>query len=269
MNLIEDINLHIAQARCFGGLVVPDPEWGDMKLNVFPFLHDGKTAPKLPGPFQMWEDALAQMMAQIPPQEGAEQFFVTIDTKFFATPGYLRREGVHMDGNFCGDYDFSWGYPQLSEQLTSPSETWGGEEEDPPSETWGGGPDEKKASGIVALSREQKPDNSHVRVGFQLPYDITVPLGKYVSGSLGGTLMASSITGCQAWPGEYRGRVGSGGNWSDMEDQLGESVKIGGQELWLTTSNCPHETLMIPAGTRRTFIRVTLPHNYDNRMLFS
>jgi hypothetical protein len=260
MNLIEDINLHVAQARFLGSFTVPDPEWGDMKLNVFPFIHDGKTPPRLPGPFRMWEDTLAQMMRNIPAQEGAEQFFVTIDTKFFATPGYLRREGVHMDGNFCGDYDFSWG-----DAGATPKASWGGSPPTP-RPTWAGnGP----SSGIVAVSREEKPDNSHVRIGFKLPYDITVPLGKYVSGSLGGTLMASSVTGCQAWPGEYRGRVGSGGDWSQMVDQLGEAVQIGGNELWLTTSNCPHETLMIPAGTRRTFMRVTLPHNYNNRVLFS
>jgi len=111
------------------------------------------------------------------------------------------------------------------------------------------------------------PDNSHVRVGFQIPYDIVIPVGKYVSGTLGGTIVASSQVGCQAWSGTFIGRVEEGGSWENMLDQLGEPVVIEANRLYFMTSNCPHETLKLSAGTRRTFVRVTLAHNYDNTCL--
>jgi hypothetical protein len=152
-----------------------------------------------------------------------------------------------MDGNFCADPYF--GNPE-------PQETWGGQP------TWGG-----SVSGLRAVGTVEKPDNSHVEIGFSLPYDIVVPIGTYVSGHLGGTLVASSYEGCQAWPGTYKGNVGAGGDWSDMLDQLGAAVPITANRLWFMSSNCPHETMPIPAGARRTFIRVTLPHNYDNTVL--
>ena len=81
--------------------------------------------------------------------------------------------------------------------------------------------------------------------------------------------MASSYEGCQAWPGIYEGEVGPGGDWSRMEDQLGEATAISANRLWFMSSNCPHETLPIPQGARRTFIRITFPHNYDNTELWS
>lgn len=231
--IIIDQNTHVAQVKNLGPLAVPDPEFGDLRLAVFPFTHDGVTPISLPDGFHRWESTLRQMMANVPVQAGATQAFVTIDTKFFATAGLLRREGVHMDGNFCADPTFA---------PTSWSE-------------------------LVALGDVAQPDNSHVSMGFTLPYDIVVPVGQYVSGSLGGTLVASSYEGCQAWPGTYYGEVGDGGDWSDMVSQLGSSEKITANHLWFLSSNCPHETMQIPQGERRTFVRVTLPHNYDNTVL--
>ena len=274
--LVPNVTLHQARIEDWGPLTVPDPEHGDLRLAVFPFTHALGVPLKLPAGFGPWEATLREIMSHVPYQEGATQFFVTIDTKFFTTPGYLRREGVHMDGNFCADPDFrsiqapdrvmeTWGGERSAPGAPFPKETWGGDPE-PPKETWGatwGG----KTTGLRAVGRVEKPDNSHVEVGFSLPYDIVVPLGTYVSGELGGTLVASSYEGCQAWPGDYVGEVGSGGDWSEMMAQLGEPVPISANRLWFMTSNCPHETMPIPAGARRTFIRVTLPHNYDNSVL--
>ena len=231
-------NIHHTRAHDIGELQVPDPEYGDFRLSVFPFLHDGRTPIILPWGFYIWERTLRNIMRHVPVQADATQCFVTIDTKFFAEAGTLRREGVHMDGNFCADPDWS------------PKATWGG----------GGG----TWAGIVALSREAKPDNSHVRMGFASPYDIMVPVGQYMSGALGGTLVASSYSGCLVWPGTYVGEVGEGGDWGAMIHQLKGVKRIEAHRLWFMSSNCPHETLPIPQGARRTLIRVTLPHNYRN-----
>lgn len=263
--------VHNCRINDLGPLLVPDPEFGDLRLAVFPFSHDGQTPIRLPEGFGCWEETLREIMNRVPVQAGAVQFFVTIDTKFFTTPGYLRREGVHMDGNFCADPTFryvSWGGGN-----PPPKETWHGDRQNgpPPKETWFGketwGAANGRPQGLLAVGTEEKPDNSHVRMGFTLPYDLIIPLGKYVSGSLGGTLVASSYEGCQAWPGTYYGEVGAGGDWSAMLDQLGGAVPITANRLWFMSSNCPHETLPIPEGVRRTFIRVTFPHNYDNRAI--
>ena len=268
---VPDVTHHLCRIQDLGALAVPDPEFGDLRLAVFPFEHDG-TEIKLPAGFGLWEDTIREIMAKVPVQDGATQFFVTIDTKFFSTPGYLRREGVHMDGNFCADPNFrSLGEPKATwgGESPRPKETWAGGGEDPerkapPKETWAGG---GNVSGLLAVGTVEKPDNSHVRIGFALPYDIVVPLGTYVSGSRGGTLVASSYKGCQAWPGAYYGEVGAGGDWSEMTDQLGAPVEIDENRLWFMSSNCPHETMPIPKGARRTFVRITFPHNYDNRVM--
>lgn len=235
------MNTHRCQLLSLGHLTVPDPVYGDFRLAVFPFTHDGRTPLDLPDGFGLWTETLRAIMRRVPVQADATQFFVTIDSKFFTTPGYLRREGIHMDGNFCVDPTFTY-------------RTWG----NPP--TW---------ADMVRIADEVKPNNAHVKLGFTLPYDIQVPVGKYVSGDLGGILTASSYTGCQAWPGTYSGEVGPGGDWADMLTQLEGPTVLEAHQLWLMSSNCPHETMLIPEGARRTFLRITLPHNYRNAALMT
>jgi hypothetical protein len=239
--------IHHCRIEDCGPLKVPDPEYGDLRLAVFPFFHDGEAPLDLPDGFKRWEPTVREIMRQVPVQSSATQCFVTIDSKFFSTPGYLRREGVHMDGNFCADPTFA-------------GASWGGSGDNT---TWGGLRFRQGAPSV------EMADNSHVEMGFKIPYKLTIPIGRYVSSTLGGTLVASSYEGCQAWPGTYYGKVGAGGDWSAMLDQRGAPVKVTAHRLWFLTSNCPHETTLIPAGIRRTFIRVTLPHNYDNDQLLS
>lgn len=91
-----------------------------MKLNLFPFENEGKHV-QLPIGFQIWEDTLNEILKMIPLCDGANQHYVTIDSKFFSTADFLRREGVHADGNFCVDPNFK-------------AATWAGSE----TPTWGG-----------------------------------------------------------------------------------------------------------------------------------
>lgn len=242
----EDILLeqHVARLRYLGPLTVVDPLFGDLRLAVFPFRHDGTSSCVLPAGFTCWEENVRAMMVHVPVQAHATQFFVTIDSRFFTQEDTLRRPGIHLDGNFCADPTFA------------PRSTWG-----PPSPTWGG---------LLAVGTEEKADNSHVQMGFVLPYpDVVVPIGTYVSDHLGATLVASSYTGCVAWGGSFSGPVESGGALGEgVEASLQNPSMLTEHSLWLMSSNCPHQTLRIPAGARRTLIRITFPHNYDNRCLF-
>jgi hypothetical protein len=51
--------------------------------------------------------------------------------------------------------------------------------------------------------------------------------------------------------------------------QLSNSKHVPANELIFINSTTSHETLMINKGTRRTFLRLTLNHNYDNRQILS
>ena len=100
---------------------LPDPRFGDLKLSVMPFENNGKRI-KLPIGFELWEDTLNEIVKQIPQREGANRHYVTIDSRFFSKSDFLRREGIHADGNFCVDPNFkmaTWGG-------TTITETWGG-----------------------------------------------------------------------------------------------------------------------------------------------
>ncbi|NBP59435.1 hypothetical protein EBU71_23335 [bacterium] len=280
---------------------IPDPNTGDFKLSVMPFENNGSWV-SLPEGFKQWEESFNKVLKYIPLQEGANTHYVTIDTKFFTTDEFLRREGVHMDGNFCVDPYFSsaitekaswggasptrpsWGGARYEEPVVTKS-SWGGAG---PRPSWGGARYEltelesvsypkyslvKKEHNIYSLIRESKfqeyPDNSHVKMDWVLPYDITIPISEYVSSTKGGILTVSTEVGCQAWSGDFHGEVMSEGSFEKMEDQLTDDRKVifEKNQLYFMSSNTPHETLLISKGKRRTFLRITLNHNYDNSVI--
>jgi hypothetical protein len=259
-------------------LRIPDPEHGDFKLSVFPFENNRKWI-SLPEGFKLWEKTLNEIMRMVPLQEGANTHYVTVDSKFFTKPEFLRREGVHADGNFCVDPKFV--------SLDESKATWGGtkptwgaaklreedeeEEEETPAQkaTWGG---TKPTWGAARLKEHQivaKEDNSHVTMDWVLPYKLVIPVGDYISEKKGGIFSVSSEVGCQGWQGRFIGEVLSEGNYDAMKDQLTEDKKVLFEKdsLYFMTSNTPHETLLVDKGKRRTFMRITLNHEYENKNL--
>lgn len=316
---------HKTHIHKIGSLDVPDLKYGDTKLNVHPFEHTNQYI-NLPAGFELWNDAFNEMLENIPLQDGANTHHITIDSQYFPEDEYQRREGIHIDGNFCMDPYFVhqnhflhlFNDPKYKQD--QPLQTllgmmaWGGMGLN----TWGGmrghsfvyggmyttndsdkykGEDECEEESIFdAFNYELKKkdededesifdsldslidfcqkykaekDNSHVQMKWKLPNDFVVPVGTYVSENKGGILTSSSQIGCQAWNGEYKGIVLSEGNYSDMEDQLVDKDKIIFKKnvLYFMSSNTPHETLLQKAGSRRTFMRITLNHNYDNTVL--
>ncbi len=200
-------------------------------------------------------------------------------------------------GRASYDGNSSWGGASYQE----PKSSWGGAEPDIKS-SWGGAEPDVKSSwggaepmpswggarsntttpqyrivrgddGVARIVRESKfeemPDNSHVKMDWVLPYDITIPISEYVSSSKGGILTVSTEVGCQAWSGDFYGEVMSEGSFEKMEDQLTDDRKVifEKNQLYFMSSNTPHETLLISKGKRRTFLRITLNHNYNNSLI--
>lgn len=294
--LIENVNYHKTKVKNLGKVILPDPSVGDFKLSVMPFENNGKWV-SLPDGFKQWEKSFNKILSHIPLQEGANTHYVTIDTKFFTTDEFLRREGVHMDGNFCVDPYFSNSIiEKASWGGASPASSWGGAKFKYPESkaswggaSWGGAKYKKelelvestspkyrfvkKSNNIHSLIREskfeEKSDNSHVKMDWVLPYDIVIPISEYVSDKKGGILTVSTEVGCQAWDGDFYGEILSEGSFEKMTDQLTDDRKIifEKNQLYFMTSNTPHETLLINKGKRRTFLRITLNHNYNNEKI--
>ena len=234
-----------ATIKNLGQLHCPDAEYGDIKLNVFPIEHKKNW---LPPSFQPWEHTLDQMLEHVPYQEGATQHYVTIDSKFFTLPDTLRREGIHLDGNFCAD-------PNFNSLQGRPMASWGGD--GGPGGTWAG--------------LKYNPTTGKGESDWVMPYDIEIPIADYISDSKGGILCTSSIMGCVAWKGQFEGNIKDGGNFEELEHQLQEKNKVEFNEhqLYFMSSNTPHESIMIDKGVRRTFIRLTLDCEYDNSQILN
>ena len=261
---MKNQTIHNTFIKDLGKLNITDPSFGDVKLNLFPFENDGNI--KLPYGYKLWEKTLNEIMSHVPKVKGANSHFVTIDSKFFTVAEFLRREGVHADGNFCADPKFSlrsWGGTQT---------TWGGtsiEEEEEEQEvgertTWGG---TRTTWGGARLH----PNGNHYTVitPWVSPYNVEIPFGDYITDEKGGILCVSSYVGCQGWQGEFYGEIGNEGCFDNMLNQLTDDRKVvfEANKLYFMTSNTPHESLLIPQGVRRTFMRVTLHHEYPNQML--
>lgn len=229
--------VHQTSIKQVGKMNLPDPQFGDLKLSVMPFENNGKRI-KLPVGFELWENSLNEVVKQIPQCEGANTHYVTIDSRFFSKSDFLRREGIHADGNFCVDPNFKMA-------------TWGGTTT---TETWGGA----KYHPVLKVVKD-----------WELPYDIEIPIGDYITEKKGGIFAVSTEIGCQGWQGEFYGEVGAEGDFTSMQDQLTNDKKVVFEKdtLYFMTSNTPHETLIIEKGKRRTFMRITLNHEYPNNLL--
>lgn len=230
-----------------GSFEIEDQKIGNTRLNVYPFTHNGEYV-KLPIEYVKWEKTLNDILKYVPVQEDATQHYITINSEFFTEDGTQRREGIHIDGNFCVDPNFG-------------HETWGGISTAQNYYKFKGRPDVFK----------EKDDNSHVVMGWELPYDIIIPIGDYVSETKGGLFVVSSNIGTRFWCGEIKNSVYNGGSMEHMREEFVNDLEyrqIPKNQLVFMSSNTPHETLPIKAGTRRTFMRLTLNHNYDNSKIF-
>lgn len=68
--------------------------------------------------------------------------------------------------------------------------------------------------------------------------------------------MASTVDkSCRLWD-EYVENPGPMGDCEIMRGFLGEGVTMNAGELFWLHDSCPHESLVIPAGTARQWIRV-------------
>ncbi len=210
---------------------VLNPMYGDFKLQVFPVESNKNVL--LPDGFKLWENQINRIMQLIPHQENAKTHYVTIDSKFFTEDGFLRREGIHIDGNYCVDPNF---------QIVC----WGGS-------TWAG-------SCI---------ENGKIIQKYASPYNIEMPIGDYVSESKGGIICASSLSGCDVWTGYIANDVKDGGEYDEAHLTNCDKKSLESNKLYFMTSNSPHATTLIPKGSRRTLIRITLNHNYNNSILLN
>jgi len=283
-----------AQIKKLATIKIPNVDFGDCKLQVFPFDNALKKA-KLPDMFAPWQRAFDQMRKKIPLVDGKNNHFITIDSQWFSTDGFLRREGIHIDGNFCVDPEFSYGGNTNTPIATwgGAMPTWGGVTPEPVKKSWGGvTPELKKSWGGVAPEPVKKSwggvtpervkeswdggralkmeDLWTVNVPWTLPYEVKIPFGTYVSDDLGGILAVSSLPGCKVWHGKFAADIRNAGDCEHMRDEFEAStngVVLGSDECWFMSSNTPHETLKIDKGNRRTFLRITLDHQYPNKII--
>lgn len=237
-----------------GKINIPDQEVGTAILNVMPFIHDG-TYIKLPLEYKKWEPLLNEMMSKVPVQKDAKTHYITIDSEFFTESREAqRRPGIHIDGNFCVDPNFKSPKGQVEK-------CWSDIEPVQPS--WSG--IEPKDDQVY----KSKPDNSHVKMDWVLPFNIVIPVAKYVSSDKGGILIASSNVGTTYWDEHIDGHVGPAGDCSHLTDKLkkSNSKHIPANELFFMSSNTPHDSIKVEKGIRRTFLRITLNHDYNNQAI--
>lgn len=203
-----------------------NPMYGDFKLQVFPVSANKSII--LPDGFKLWENQINRVLSLIPFQKQSTTHYVTIDSKFFTEDGFLRREGVHIDGNYCVDPNFK-------------ATCWGGG-------SWSGNSIHK---GKV-ISR------------YASPYGLEMPIGEYVSETKGGVICASSYSGCDAWSGDISDEVKDEGAYDEIHLKDAIYHQLLENKVYFMSSNTPHATTLIPKGTRRTLIRINLHHEYNN-----
>ena len=70
-------------------------------------------------------------------------------------------------------------------------------------------------------------------------------------------IVASSVSGCKAWKGFYKGEPKNDGDLSDLH--LGDGVVLPANTGYLLSPDCIHESMIFNKPTKRSFLRIALP----------
>lgn len=235
INLLKNINFSKFTKNLIGNILIPM-----LPIELFD-RHDYQQ--DIPFHLRM---AIIKMLSFIPKDpNSSNKHFITVDSKFMGQDSALRREGIHLDGNFCGDPEF-----QKKGNLC-----WGGSE----TTGWGGSRCE-----LVTDGRYE------VKTPWVSEFGTKMEIGEYISSTKGGILCLSDYSGCTAF--ELNNKVvniKSGGELIPSEIFMGASKikEFVKDAIYFMTSDTPHESHIIPAGNRRTLIRITLAHDYDNSLI--
>jgi hypothetical protein len=72
-------------------------------------------------------------------------------------------------------------------------------------------------------------------------------------------IVASSVSGCKAWKGNFEAQPTPCGDLSHIEDKLGEGEILTPDKGYLLSPDCIHESMIFNKDTQRTFLRIALP----------
>jgi hypothetical protein len=70
-------------------------------------------------------------------------------------------------------------------------------------------------------------------------------------------IVASSVQGCKAWKGTYKGEPKNDGDLSDLH--LGDGMVLPANAGYLLSADCIHESMIFDKSTKRSFLRIALP----------
>src|SRR3569623_676504 len=78
-------------------------------------------------------------------------------------------------------------------------------------------------------------------------------------------IVAASVSGCRAWRGVFDGEPAADGDLSHIAEQLRDGEVLPANTGYLLSADCVHESMVFDAETRRTFLRIALPVEFETR----
>jgi hypothetical protein len=76
-------------------------------------------------------------------------------------------------------------------------------------------------------------------------------------------IVAASVSGCRAWRGKFDGRPAPDGDLSHIDDKLGDGEVLPANVGYLLSPDCVHESIVFQRPTKRSFLRIALPVEFD------
>lgn len=76
-------------------------------------------------------------------------------------------------------------------------------------------------------------------------------------------IVASSVQGCRAWRGDFEATPTVSGDLSHIHHKLGSGEVLPANHGYLLSADCIHESMIFEEDTRRTFLRIALPVDYE------
>jgi hypothetical protein len=231
-------------SQSLGNIIVPIMSH-EAVLPVYPISARGGVV--LPVEFSQFEDAVNELLSKVPYQEGVDTHFVTIHNGMIGLDEPLRREGLHIDGNYCADVEFSYGNKYRRDNDTETRCCWAGS--------------------LPVLNPKDFQGLFTIESPFTPQLDVPIEFGTYVSGRLGGLICSSSTDNCIAHKtGDANFNVDDGGRLYEDEFDAKSFDRLPANSINFMTSNTPHQSTGGTPGMR-SLIRITLHHSYKNDVI--
>lgn len=209
-------------------------------LNERVYMQEFRKADGLPAHLRRWQPTVDAMLDGV---DTDGPIFLMVDQGLVRAGATQRRGGLHIDGHWIPAMRTHGGFGGHGMPSRDPG-SHRNPDDDAPKTTV------KRIRKPKPVITDEQPDADKPQTHYDVEF---APLHADE-----GLILASNVTGCRGFIGEFEG-IGSGGDCSHVDFRALRSVDFQAGHAYAGNVTMLHESLPVPADSLRTLVRLNVP----------